>query len=108
MRGQNGARIGADREESGMPEADLPGIADEKIEPDRDHRVEPDFDREIVPESVGEPQRQERHHQHQNEEAGMEKALPCAHTRSARRRPKSPLGLNSSTARIRMKATASL
>ena len=68
-----GAAVGADREESRLPEREQPRVAEQQIEAEREHREDQDLHREIDRIAAGHPrQHEERDDQHATSSAVRE------------------------------------
>ncbi len=106
--GAVGARVGAEAHERGVPERDLPGVAEEQREADDDERVDAGEGEDLEQEAVGHDERQQGDDGDGRERGeGPERA--CAHHIFTRPEPPNrPWGRTKSTTSRTTRATASL
>ena len=104
--GEHGGRVGPDREEGGVPERDLAGIADQEIQAERHQHVDEETGHDVEDVVVGEARQREQCRHHRDEEQRTE---PCGLSGSRGHQtfligtaPNRPLGRKTRTAMSRM------
>ncbi|MPM66226.1 hypothetical protein SDC9_113133 [bioreactor metagenome] len=101
--------VGADAEEAGVAQADLPGKTDQQVQPDDDDGVDADADRKIQVVAIGhDPGQGQQHGCEQAQADGRVLVCRHAYTRSVDLPPNRPRGLKNSTSRISTNGMASL